>query len=466
MGYDKAALQEYMDRVGAVGEKLQRRQDESLNAFHSCKQQYERIHTKLEEVARRAYNQLEQAESMQRSADLAYAEARIDAETSETDEYRLAAQQRMQQAQEMQMQANGAHARAMVAYEKAAADLRSLTELWDANAPALEAQARRVEDGAATFARLTADGNSALGQYMTVLDKAKAALYDSSASFEPAAAGYGGSRAGGAVAGGASAGASPAGASPAGKTSAGASPAGTIAAEGAPAGSPVAGRTSAGASPAGWCAANSMRAVRVDARGQKSVSMTIGGVERSYPCTASGMAKAYRQAKASGEQDMIERTGAMFEIETLRGDLELGSGESGFAQLGGYHRDVKKHDPAGYESHHIPSRGVQDEDGEMLPTISITRDDHKLTSSYAGKQGKVYRPVFPDGLAPTSYKESVAQNLEEGSAGYIHAIRCELLDLRSTTGHRYDGGISAYLDAVIDMLSTRGIPKAKSGGRK
>ena len=37
VGYDKAALQEYMDQVGTVGEQMRRRQDESLNVFNSCK---------------------------------------------------------------------------------------------------------------------------------------------------------------------------------------------------------------------------------------------------------------------------------------------------------------------------------------------------------------------------------------------------------------------------------------------
>jgi hypothetical protein len=89
-----------------------------------------------------------------------------------------------------------------------------------------------------------------------------------------------------------------------------------------------------------------------------------------------------------------------------------------------------------------------------------------LTSSFAGKQRKTYQPVFPTGIPSTSYKESIIQNLEQGSPGYVDSVKHELLDLRSTTGHRYDGGISAYLDAVIDMLSTRGIPTAKRENKK
>ena len=69
--------------------------------------------------------------------------------------------------------------------------------------------------------------------------------------------------------------------------------------------------------------------------------------------------------------------------------------------------------------------------------------------------------AFPTTIPETKYKESVVRSIEKGSSGHIEVIRSELLDLRSTTGHRYDGGVTAYLDAVIDLLATRGIPKAK-----
>ena len=104
---------------------------------------------------------------------------------------------------------------------------------------------------------------------------------------------------------------------------------------------------------------------------------------------------------------------------------------------------------------------VQAENGKLLPALAIAKEDHKLTSSYGGKQGKTYHSVFPNFVPETKYKYSVSQKLEQGGSGYIELIKAELLDLRIATGHRYDGGISAYLDAVIDMLATHGIPKVK-----
>lgn len=459
VGYDKAALQEYMDEIGTLGENMCRRQDESLNLYNSCRQQYNRIHTKLEEVVRRAYNQVENAESMRRSAELEYETARRTAENAEDEDERNSAMRRMQQAQMMRASAEEEYSKASIAYSKATGDLKQLSELWNENAPALESQAHLIEDGLSSFSHLVANGNSDLGEYIGIMEKAKDALYSSSAERTDSNSG-------------ASATANTTihsqerqGSQNTTAQGKGVSSAASEAARPNFGENVNAGIVSA-ASPVGWCASNSMTAVSINECGQKTVSMTIGGIERSYPCTMSGMAKAYRHAKASGDQDMIARTSAMFEIETFREDLELSNGESGFAQLGGYHKDVKEQDPVGYESHHIPSQGTQDEDGKMLPTISMTYDDHKLTSSFAGKQRKTYQPAFPTEIRLTSYKESIIQNLEQGSPGYVDSIKHELLDLRSTTGHRYDGGVSAYLDAVIDMLSTRGIPKAKTGDKK
>lgn len=189
--------------------------------------------------------------------------------------------------------------------------------------------------------------------------------------------------------------------------------------------------------------------------------MNIGGADLQFRCNRSGAAKAYRAAVASGDADLIARTSAIYEVEVLRADLELEAGEAGVPQLGGYHRDVRKQDPKGFESHHIPARSVQDADAEWLPAISISNADHALTSSYRGKQGHVYKPYFPDGVPNGTYKQEISDKIAQGSSGYIEAMRNEIYDLRVTTGHRYDGGISAYLDAVIDMIASQGIPGSK-----
>jgi tetratricopeptide (TPR) repeat protein len=213
------------------------------------------------------------------------------------------------------------------------------------------------------------------------------------------------------------------------------------------------------ATPLGWCKSNRMSAVQVNAQGQKTVSISIGGSTHQFPCTKSGMESAYRQAVKSGDADMMARTSAMFEIETFRESLGLQSGDSAYPQLGGYHGDVKNQDPPGFESHHIPARSVQQGNADQLPALTLSKADHTMTSSYSGKQSKTYPSFIPSSVPDTSYKDSVKDKLRQGSSGYIDSVKCELLDLIHCTGHRYDGGISAYLDAVIDMLSVSGIPE-------
>jgi hypothetical protein len=171
--------------------------------------------------------------------------------------------------------------------------------------------------------------------------------------------------------------------------------------------------------------------------------------------------QAYSQTLNSGDQEMAVRCAAMFEVETFREMLELGSGDSSYVQMGGYYGDVKKQDPPGYNSHHIPSRAVQDVNADWLPTVSISEDDHKLTSSYAGKQKHVFQTKFNQNEPKITYKDRISQSIAQGSSGYINALKNEVYDLKSATGGRYDGGISAFLDAVIDMIATRGIPDAK-----
>lgn len=210
----------------------------------------------------------------------------------------------------------------------------------------------------------------------------------------------------------------------------------------------------------GWCKKNHMRNVYADENGKKCFHMNIGGSNIHFPCTASGAAKAYRAAVKSGDSDLIARTSAIYEVEILRADLELGTGDDAYPQLGGYHADVSMQDPSGFESHHIPSRSIQDENAKWLPTISISRADHERTSSYSGKQRRVYEPVFGSGNGK-SYKTNTAETISKGSCGYIQVMKNEILDLVRDTGHRYDGGISAYFDAVVDMLAGRGIPGEK-----
>lgn len=297
VGYDKAALQEYMDQVGTVGEQMRRRQDESLNAFNSCKQQYNRIHTKLEEVAHRAYNQLENAESMQRSTELEYETARRTAENAEDEDEKNAAMQRMRQAQVMRAAADEEYSKASVAYSKASGDLRSLSELWDGNAPALESQAHLVEDGMASFSRLVANGNSDLGEYMSIMDKAQSAL-------------YGGST--GETSGSANA------------TSSSGNATGLTGTQSTSSGGGQRTASSSFQSNLG----NTIGIVAA-ANGVKTISMNVDGKTQTFPATKSGIAKAHRSAVRSGDTELASYTSQMFSGAGLSNEMSAG-------QIGGY----------------------------------------------------------------------------------------------------------------------------------
>lgn len=287
IGYDKAALQEYMDQVGTVGEQMHRLQDESLNLFNSCKQQYNRIHTKLEEVAHRAYNQVENAESMRRSAELEYETARRTAENAEDEDTKNAAIQRMQQAQIMRAEADEEYAKASVAYSKASGDLRSLSELWEGNAPALESQTHRIVDDMASFSRLVANGNSDLGEYMSIMDKARATLF---AEPEESTGSNGNS-------------------SSVGYTTS------SVEAQGSMAHGGQHGTGSLFKSKLG-----NVIGVFDAANGLKTISMSIDGRTQTFPSTKSGIAKAYRTALKSGDGELASYTSQLFSSATVVGE--------------------------------------------------------------------------------------------------------------------------------------------------
>lgn len=294
--YDKAALQEYMDQVGTVGEQMRRLQDESLNLYNSCKQQYNRIHTKLEETARKAYNQVGNAESMRRSADLEYETARRTAENAEDEDTQNAAMQRMRQAQIMRAEADENYLIASIAYSKATEDLKNLSELWDGNAPALESQAYCIESGMASFSRLVTNGNSDLGEYMSIMDKAQGALYGDSG--ERVSSNDGSTSYGSVVS--------------------------TTGTQGS--------NSNSGQRATGFTfkskLGNTIGVIAL-ANGLKAISMNVGGKTQVFPGTKSGIAKAHRSALKNGDAELASYTSQMFSGDSYPNDFsEEGISES------------------------------------------------------------------------------------------------------------------------------------------
>ena len=152
----------------------------------------------------------------------------------------------------------------------------------------------------------------------------------------------------------------------------------------------------------------------------------------------------------------------LHELDTLRDSLELTEGDPEVLQLGGFHgavrKDVEKK-AAHFESHHIPSQGALADDPDNLPTIAISKDDHQLTDSYAGKQRKRYISLFPDVPPSDAYKAGVIKEILEGK--FAEIVRDEIYNIREQCGTKYDGAIAQYFDALKRYIEKNGVPKAR-----
>lgn len=144
---------------------------------------------------------------------------------------------------------------------------------------------------------------------------------------------------------------------------------------------------------------------------------------------------------------------ALFELEVLRDDLELTDGDPDIPQLGGTYGSIRGVIP-GFEAHHIPAKAIQDAPELGLPAIAISARDHSLTDSYRGKQNHILRSKWYQGTE--TYRNEAANMISSGD--YLRLVRYELLNIRDTCGHKYDGAIKQYLDALKEYIETNGIP--------
>ena len=273
LSYDRAALHEYMDDINGVGEIMRRSKDESSTVYYSCKQQYTRLYTEMEQITRKAYNKVEAAESMQRTAEAEFDLAMRLMENAEDENAQESARRQLQHAQELRAEAETEMTVASAEYSKAQAKMKSLTDVWDRYQSQLESVSHKVEDGLSAFVTVVGNGNRDLGEYMNVMDKAQASLYEGNPSGQSASAGAG-------------------------------SVAKTQSGESRMSASPREStmfKTSAG---------NTVGLATV--AGVNTIVMSVAGRNYSFPNSKSGAAKAYRVALKSGDQEMIAKTSAMF----------------------------------------------------------------------------------------------------------------------------------------------------------
>lgn len=337
-----------MDDLDGISESLQRKKDESFSAYSSCMQHFSRLHTELEEANRKAYNMVESAESLQRTADMEVDMALRMLSDAEEESEISAAQDRLSYAQAMQVQAAQEMAVASAAYEKARSNMQKLTAILDRHQPSLNTSVKQIETGASSFITLANNGNRDLKNYMSMLDKAQSALYDENggavSSSSSATSSSSGTNATSPTSSLSSSANDPSSASslsgsanmPSSASSLSGSanmpssassisngttaPSSTSLSSNSFSGAPngVTNTSSSSDQSKNDCVAYAFKSAGGNTltvssgKGNASIAMTIGDKSYSYPGTKSGAAKAHREALKSDDSEMIAQTEAMF----------------------------------------------------------------------------------------------------------------------------------------------------------
>lgn len=181
----------------------------------------------------------------------------------------------------------------------------------------------------------------------------------------------------------------------------------------------------------------------------------------------SALRKKYSEAIDNGDNDTAEKYRALYEINSIKDDLQLSDGDTNIKQLGGYYKDVKAK-AKGYQSHHIPAKSIQSGNEKNMPTIALLEEDHKLTDSYGGKQKTHLADSFLSDktVADPRYKKVTEDLIDSGN--YTDLVRSELYNVRDVCGQKYDGAIKQYLNTLAEMIAQNGVPtpKGKTGNEK
>lgn len=161
----------------------------------------------------------------------------------------------------------------------------------------------------------------------------------------------------------------------------------------------------------------------------------------------------YNNAKAAGDEAEMNKYRTLHEINSFYNELDLTDGEEGVVQEGGLYKDLKTHE--GYERHHIPSSAVQDKNKGNLPALTITKEDHKNSDSYKWKQNKKNTSFLGEEFE--KYKIEASDMISSGE--YAELVKAEVYNIIENNGHKYDGGLKSYFQALYTMLETEGVPQ-------
>lgn len=400
LSYDRAALHEYIDGINGIGEIMRRSKDESSTAYYSCKQQYTRLYTEMEQITRKAYNKVEAAESMQRTAEAEFDIAMRLMENAEDENVQESVRQRLQHAQGLRAEAEAEMAVASAEYSKAQAKMKSLTDVWDKYQSQLESASHKVEDGLSAFVTVVGNGNRDLGEYMNVIDKAQASLYEKNPAGQAASAGS-------------------------------SSAAQTQSAElriSASLKESTMFKTRAG---------NTIGLATVD--GVTGIVMRLGGKKYSFSNTKAGAAKAYRTAVKSGDSELIAKAKDMF-------------------STGGIAQTTERRERQQYVADTMSElqAGLPDTiDKEMVMAGAEIR---KMRAPREGTRGKWQDSVFflDDAFVPRKY------NPENLTVGEIKEQLSSLYGIQ-VDGIPFANGVADFSSISVASISTADIVMKKKG---
>lgn len=401
LSYDRAALHEYMDDINGVGEIMRRSKDESSTVYYSCKQQYTRLYTEMEQITRKAYNKVEAAESMQRTAEAEFDLAMRLIENAEDENAQESARRQLQHAQELRAEAEAEKAVASAEYSKAQAKMKSLTDVWDRYQSQLESASHKVEDGLSAFVTVVGNGNRDLGEYMNVMDKAQAFLYERNLGGQSASVGYGSAEQTQLVESGMS---------------------------NASFRELTMFKTSVG---------NTVGLAT--AAGVTGIVMDLAGKKYSFSNTKAGAAKAYRTAVKSGDSELIARTKDMFSTSGVVQTTERRDGQQ-------YVADTMAELQAG-----LPDTI----DREMVMAGAEIR---KMRAPREGRRGKWQDSIFflDDAFVPRKY------NPENLTVGEIKEQLSALYGIQ-VDGIPFASGAADFSNISVASISTADIVMRKKG---
>ena len=176
MQYDKHALLEFLERIQSMSFVLKSKQDESLLYFDACKQVYMRLLGEIDQICRKAYNRVEDAESMQRSAESVLQTQQRILENAESDLAKASAETKIRLASRQLTDARTEVELANTKYFNAKSVQSKISALWEKYLPLFESASRRAEDRFFEFHTVIKKEHQALSRYIAAMQQVEEIL--------------------------------------------------------------------------------------------------------------------------------------------------------------------------------------------------------------------------------------------------------------------------------------------------